>query len=120
MSVSYLQFRFWCPVGKAFISDYKYSGRVDELFDEKEYDILIPQQCTGLKDKNGKLAYEGDVLELTLDKKIYKGIIKRDSNILCNMDIVVEELFKPVKIFSLTNVKKSAIIGHIYECKTPI
>jgi hypothetical protein len=38
-----IKFRFWCPAGKAFIRDYNYNGAVDELFDEKEYDVLIPQ-----------------------------------------------------------------------------
>lgn len=62
-----IKFRFWCPAGKAFIHDYKYNGLVDELFDHKEYDTLIPQQFTGLIDKNGQEIYEGDLINFSCD-----------------------------------------------------
>jgi uncharacterized phage protein (TIGR01671 family) len=68
-----IKFRFWCPAGKAFIRDYKYNGLVDELFDEKDYDTLVPQQFTGLIDKNGKEIYEGDLINFSCNYTVELG-----------------------------------------------
>lgn len=73
-----IKFRFWCPAGKAFIQDYKYNGLVDELFDEKDFDTLVPQQFTGLIDKNGKEIYEGDLINFSCNYTVKLG----DPNII--------------------------------------
>jgi hypothetical protein len=62
------KFKFFCKAAKGFIQDYKYNGLVEELFDDS---LLIPCQCTSVKDSYGTYIYEHDVIEferpLTMD-----------------------------------------------------
>jgi hypothetical protein len=58
-----IKFRFWSPQGKAFVEQYKYNGYVDELFDQREWSILIPSQYTEMKDCEENEIWEGDILE---------------------------------------------------------
>jgi uncharacterized phage protein (TIGR01671 family) len=68
------KFRFWNPQAKGFVTNYKYNGFVDELFEPDEF--LIPQQSIGILDKNMKEIFEGDVVEFDKLEGKAKGVVQ--------------------------------------------
>ena len=120
------KFRFWDKETKTMQKSPKIELRqrmtLDTIFDD---DRVIFMQCTGLKDKNSKLIYEGDIVQTTFgdNSKIIFYVIWSNENALFNGKIIKKGKTNAFCInedylyYLLANGidEKTEVIGNIYE-----
>lgn len=98
------RFRAWSKQLKRMVC-------IDEmlLFRLAEIDSdLVFEQCTGLKDKNGKLIYEGDIVKFKISSIKCVGAVRRDER---TGGWLKDKTGQPLH----TYIKSVEVIGNIHE-----
>lgn len=119
-----LKFRAWDKISKKmfpvmmidFGQSYVMIEEINGLWCERDFDEIELMRFTGLKDKNGREIYEGDIVRYECCPEIYVEEVIYD-NKHCNFGTIDKdgETFSFGALISDIHVGCFEVIGNIYE-----
>lgn len=113
-----VEFRIWCNESEKFW-DGPFNDRLNDIFNKKRFTF---QQFTGLKDKDGKKIFEGDIV-----KTIYGGMNEVGSVIFDENTCAFRIKTKTMQLLPIVTIRFSStptlinvadlVVGNIFENK---
>lgn len=99
-------------------------NKIVKSYIDNAYKLISIEQSTGLRDKNGKLIYEGDIVRNITGTYTFTGVIKFGKYTVSNSinqgfyvewQKKYEDLFRNDLLYWLEKEEGLMIIGNIYE-----
>ena len=109
--------RYWVKGSKEYLNSNKLvynDGTYTQVSTKQSRNTfeLIPEQCTSLKDKNGKLIFEGDILK-NIEQRIK---VVFDEQRYCFMfEYQDTKAYKPISCIDILDDSNLEVIGNIHE-----